>query len=81
MKRKYTVKITPKLLKTLKKHWKMYREISECYHTNLFYLEKWMEKDTGIKGIEFFRNDGYICGIGDFGLWTMPLVTAERLEK
>ena len=81
-KRKYKVKITPKLIKILKKYWDEYRAVEDAYNIEICHIEEKMEKETGIKGIEFFRSDGgSICGIGDFGLWTMPLVQAERLEK
>ena len=95
MKRKYKVKITPKLLKVLKKYWKAYKILDEHYHWNLRCLEEKMEKETGIKDIEFFRSipkqcpfcrkelliDPSVCGIGDYGLWAMPLIQREKLEK
>jgi len=80
MKRKYKVKITPKLLKTLNKYWNMKEAIEQGYELEIAYIEKLMEKATGIKGIEFFRDDmgGAIVGIGNWQR-TMPLVLREEL--
>lgn len=79
-KRKYKVKITPKLKKTLKYYWQRYKSVTDFYYKVLHDIEKDMEKETRIKGIEFFRSDDGICGIGNYGMWTMPLILREELE-
>lgn len=79
MRRKYKHIITPKLLKKLRLYWQRLLVLENKHHKSVYQLEKKMEKETGIEGIEFFYNDGYV-GIGNFGLWTIPLVDAEKLE-
>lgn len=60
-------KIKPPKAKVLKPFWLALAEIENTYHGKVWDLEKLMEKETGIKGIEFFRSDldGSICGIGN----------------
>ncbi len=64
--------------KDLKVYWARLQEIEFEFYKEVERLEKIMEKQTGIKGIEFFWSDGY-CGIGTADR-KMKLVQAEELE-
>ena len=46
------------------RYWKELSKIETDFCKKITVLEKKMEKDTGIKGIEFFWNDNEIVGIG-----------------
>ena len=74
MKYKYPAKIWEK---KLSKYWKPLEKIEDEYYKQLFALEKKMEKETGIKGIEFFHSDNSIVGIGNDSE-TMELIHRER---
>ena len=65
MSTKYTVK--PPSKKVLKKYWVIMEAIQDKFYAEIMELERKMEKETGIKGIEFFRSpdDGCYCGIGN----------------
>lgn len=73
-------KITKQLLKKLKPYWKKVLAIEAEYCGRLGQLEYRMEKKTGIKGIEFYKCDGEIVGIGNLAR-TMPLIQSEELDK
>lgn len=76
----YTVKISKNTLKKLKIYWSNFKNIEDRFYDEVRKLEESMEKDTGIKDVEFFQNDGYYCGIGN-GSRTMKLIQREELEK
>ena len=50
----------------LKRYWKKLDAIEEDFYRNLKWLEEGMERETGIKGIEFIWCDNEIVGIGDY---------------
>jgi len=80
MKKQYKIQVTPKTIKQLKFFWKKYLEIECKFYANIHELEKRMEKETGIKGIEFFYCDNECAGIGNMER-TMPLIHRNKLEK
>ena len=74
------VKITRKLLNVLKAYTKLFGRIEGKYYKEIDRLEKMMEHETGIKGIEFYFCDGEFSGIGNTDR-TMDLIHRDRLEK
>jgi len=74
------IKITRKLLRILRAYTKLYGRIEGRYYKELNRLEKMMEQETGIKGIEFFLCDGEMAGIGNAER-TMKLILRSELEK
>ena len=74
------IKITRKLLRILKVYTKIYGKIEGKYYKELNRLEKMMERETGIEGIEFFFVDNELAGIGNAER-TMKLIHRNRLEK
>jgi len=76
-KKEYSVK--PPSRKVLKKYWVIMEAIQDRMYAEIMELEQKMEKETGIKGIEFFRSpdDGCYCGIGNVDR-TMKLVQDLR---
>jgi len=63
----YKIKPTKKQIDIMKSGWKQL-DVEEGRSSKMIMaIEKWMEKETGIKGIEFFRSpdDGCYCGIGN----------------
>ena len=76
-KKEYSVK--PPSKEVLKKYWVEMEVIQDRMYAEIMELEKKMEKETGIKGIEFFRSpdDGCYCGIGNVDR-TMKLVQDLR---
>lgn len=77
---KYKIKITKKLIKKLKPYWRELLEIERQHHNTVYRLEKRMEKEIGIKGIEFFQCDNEYIGIGNV-VRTMPLIHDTKLER
>ena len=73
------IKMTLKLLKILKAYTKLYLRIERKHYKERFKLEKMMEHETGIKGIEFFLCDGEFAGIGN-AKRTMKLIHRKRLK-
>lgn len=71
MKKRYVVK--PPSKRILRKYWNEMEKVSDIFYGQIQEIEKRMEKETGIKGIEFFSSDGSYCGIGNADR-TMPLV-------
>lgn len=74
----YKIKPTKKQLKTIKHYWRLLELLEDMFCIRLNRLEKDMEKDTGIKGIEFFRNDGEYVGVGNWQR-TMKLIQEDKL--
>jgi len=76
-----TLKPTKKQLKEMKRYWKLLKNEEETHFTKIREIEKSMEEQTGIEGIEFFLSeDGYYCGVGNSAR-TVPLIHANELEK
>lgn len=80
--KKYKIKKNKQLIRKLKPYWKKLQELVDIHRGLVFTLEKKMEKETGIKGIEFFWSDlGEYVGIGNADR-TMPLIhDRELLEE
>ena len=57
----------------LNKYWKRLGVAEDVFNGILAQIEKDMAKETGIKDIEFFRNDDGIVGIGNASR-TMELI-------
>ena len=74
--KKYKIEITPALRLKLRRWWAIYHTIEDEYWQAIEETEKKMEKDTGIKGIEFFISGGECLGVGN-GEKTMPLVQLD----
>jgi len=74
------IKKTKKLIKKLKSYWKKLREIESQHSRMIYRLEKAMEEETGIDGIEFFFCDGEYAGIGNLER-SMELIHSKELEK
>ena len=77
--KKYKIKVDKKLIRRLKKYWKAAMILQDEFYEELFKLEKLMEKETKIEGIEFFIPEGGIVGIGN-AQRTMRLIHAHELE-
>lgn len=74
------IKVTRKLLNILRSYTKLFGGIETDYYRRIVELEKMMEHETGIKGIEFFFCDGEFAGIGNAER-TMKLIHRHDLEK
>ena len=76
-KKEYSVK--PPSRKVLKRYWDMMECEQDLFCKRIVEIELEMEKETGIKGIEFFRSpdDGCYCGIGNVDR-TMKLIQDLR---
>jgi hypothetical protein len=76
------IKRTKELLKTLKLYAKLFSGVEERYYQERYRLERMMERETGIKGIEFFFVDGEFVGIGTPGEpKKMRLIHRKELEN
>jgi len=61
----YPIKPTKKQLKIIKEGWKRFCRDQDRFYADIQIIEKWMQRKTGIKGIEFFRADyGDWVGVG-----------------
>ena len=79
MTKKY--KITPSLLKTIKRLWKLnYCTIEDEYWQGVKDFEKLLAKETDIKDIEVVILEGGVIGIGNTSR-TMPLLQRNEIEK
>jgi len=58
------IRITKKLLSISKKYTKLYTNAEDDFNEKILILEKEMQKETGVKDIEFFCSDGALVGIG-----------------
>ena len=70
---KYKIKPTNKQLKIIKLYWKGLQGVLDTFYGTISQLEKAMEKETGIRGVEFFKSDGEYVGVGN-GSRTMKLI-------
>ena len=67
-----------KMTKTqLKKYWKELTELEKDFESKITVLEKKMQKETGIKDLEFFWGCNGIVGIGNASR-TMSLIHRYR---
>ena len=73
------IKVTRKLLGILKAYTKLFGRIEGKYYKEIDRLEKLMQKETGIKDIEFYFFDGEMIAVGNKKR-TM-VIARERLEK
>lgn len=80
MKKKYKIKKTKALVRKLRKYMNEYSEIESEFYQSKGELEKKMERETGIRGIEFFFCDGEMSGIGNDER-TMELIHRIELEE
>lgn len=76
----YKIKKTTKLIKQLQPYWKELDILESKFAQKVNKLEVKMEKETGIKGIYFFRCDGEHVGIGNLST-TMELIRMEELQE
>ena len=74
----YKVKPTIKQLQTIKKFYKLFKEVENKYYLQRAEIERRMEKSTNIKGIEFHFY-GEMVGIGNAER-TMALIFREDLD-
>ena len=72
-KKKYTIKPTKKQLVIMKDGWKQLQAEEDKFYQKVVAVEKWIEIETGIKGVEFFMCDNSYVGIGNVDR-TMKLV-------
>jgi len=81
MKKKYKIKKTQKLIKQLQPYWQQMDKLTDIYHKKLYNLEKRMEIETGIEGIEFYWGDNSTpVGIGNINR-DMELIHDQELEE
>ena len=76
----YKIKKTKKLIKQLQSYWKELDIAEAKFRQATAEIEKRMEKETGIKGIEFFMCDNEYVGIGNLAT-TMELIHRRELEE
>ena len=63
----------------MKECWEEFKFQENQWYEAIGGLEKTLERETGIKGIEFFRNDfGEFAGIGNIAR-TMKLIIGDDL--
>jgi len=76
---RYTVKPTKKQLKLMKEWWEELQRVENEFYEAVGKLDDGMERETGIEGIEFFRNDfGEFVGVGTIDR-KMKLIFGEGL--
>lgn len=73
MAKKYKVKPTKVQIDIIHKYWKALEQEENKFFDKVMAIEKSMEKDTGIEGIEFFSCDGSYVGVGNSAR-TMELI-------
>jgi len=61
----YKIKPTKTQLKIINKYWHELEKVEDIYYNIISNLEKKMEEETGIMGIEFFASDGEHVGVGN----------------
>lgn len=79
--KRYKIKPTKKQLVVFKEAWKRFKIIESQFYDSVTRLEKQLEKEAGIKDIEFIHDS--MCG-GWYGIGnadrTMPFLEREELE-
>jgi len=73
MTKKYKVIPTKEQKRIIKAYWTKFTEIENEFYSQIQELEKNLERETKIKGIEFFSCDGEYCGVGNIDR-TMKLI-------
>ena len=68
-----------KTKKILRKYLKKLGRLEDKFYIEVNKLERSMEKETKIEGIEFFMSDGAYVGVGNADR-TMKLIPREELE-
>ena len=75
------IKPTAKQRKLMKEYWAEFRFRENEWHESIGRLEKALERETGIRELEFFRNSfGEYVGIGNT-IKTMKLINDYQLDK
>jgi len=79
--KKYKVIPTKEQLDIIKRYWKMFKVEEDIFWGKIGKLEKGMAKKTGIKDLEFIKDDmfGEWIGIGNVSR-TMKLYQERELE-
>lgn len=80
--KKYKVVLTKKQINIIKLYWKMFQAEYDIFWGKMGELEKGMSKKTGIKDLEFIKDDmfgGEWIGIGNASR-TLKLYQREELE-
>lgn len=78
-KKKYKIKKSPALIRKLVRFYRLLSVAEQSHYEYIGRLEQLMEKETGIKGIEFFYADGELAGIGNADR-TMELIHRSELD-
>jgi len=65
MKKKYKIIPTKEQILIIKAYWEKFYEVENEFYSRIQDLEKDLERETKIKGIEFFACDGEYCGVGN----------------
>ncbi len=63
--KEYKIKVTKKLIKQLKPYWEMLKNSEDDFYRSIREIEMKMERETGIKGIQFHMCDNEHVGIGN----------------
>ena len=80
--KKYKVIPTKEQLDIIKRYWKMFKVEEDIFWGKIGELEKGVAKDTGIKDLEFIKDDmmgGEWMGIGNVSR-SLKLLQREELE-
>jgi len=75
-------KPTKKQIGIMKEYWKQLMKDEKTFYALVYNIEKLMARETGIKDIEFIRDEwmgGEFVGIGN-GSRSIKLIQRERLE-
>ena len=73
------IKLKKTLIKKLKSYWKQLGELEDDFRNKVDILEKIMQENINIPGIEFFMVDGDYVGIGN-ATRTVKLIHSFELE-
>jgi len=71
--KKYKIIPTKEQNRIIKAYWKKFIEVEGEFYSRIQELEKNLEREVQIEGIEFFACDGEYCGIGNIDR-TMKLI-------
>ncbi len=73
-------KLKVNTIEKLKPYWKKLQLLEDKFYGKVEILEKEMQKDIGIKDLEFFCCEGDFVGIGNYSR-TIKLMQVDILEK
>jgi hypothetical protein len=76
----YNVKITKKQKELIKNYWHQLKDIKSEFDSRVSDLEKELEREVNVEGIEFFMCDNEYVGVGNADR-TMRLIQTDELEK